>query len=139
MVPSDSRLAAGIATITQTPWICTSIVLSMSLLLITGIIFLCVGIKDVFYSTWFEVEKDQVSIIRGRQKNSGTRKVFPRDGSIRAEVYSIVKTNDMSYYSIRILTPQKIKFNIGTDLKRANQTADFINQLFSNKEIDIDP
>ena len=139
MAPSDSRLAAGIATITQTPWICTSIVLSMSLLLITGIIFLCVGIKDVFYSTWFEVEKDQVSIIRGRQKNSGTRKVFPRDGSIRAEVYSNVKTNDMPYYSIRILTPQKIKFNIGTDLKRANQTADFINQLFSNKEIDIDP
>ena len=139
MTPSDSKFGASITALIQHPWFGTILVLSISILLIIGIVFLCLGIKEVFYSTWFEVEKNQVSIIRGRQKDFGTRKVFPRDGSIRAEVYNNIKVNDMPYYSIRILTPQKIKFNIGTDSKRANEAADFINQLFSNKEIDIEP
>ena len=138
LTPSDSQLGADITTLIQLPWFGTILVLTISLLLITGIVFLCIGIKDVFYSTWFEVEKNQISIIRGRQKDSSTRKVFPRDGSIHAEVYSNKKVNDMPYYSIRILTPQIIKFNLGTELIRANEAADFINQLFSNKEIDID-
>ncbi len=139
MTPSDSKLGASITALIQHPWFGTILVLSISILLIIGIVFLCLGIKEVFNSTWFEVEKNQVSIIRGRQKDFGTRKVFPRDGSIRAEVYNNIKVNDMPYYSIRILTPQRIKFNIGTDSKRANEAADFINQLFSNKEIDIEP
>ena len=48
MTPSDSQLGADITVLTQLPWFGTILVLTISLLLIIGIVLLCVGIKDVF-------------------------------------------------------------------------------------------